>query len=125
MEFTKRTKLLNGSSETVVVYALSGKLLGGPSLDDFREDVIGEVLAGHERILFDLADINYVDSSGVGTLIGAYTDVSRRGGKIAAANLGEAVSNVFSGMKIFRLIRCFQSSDIALSDTNWEATAQA
>lgn len=60
-----------------------------------------------KKILFDFKDINFMDSSGVGMIIGRYKTVQKRGGKIGVVNLSDRVKKIFEMSGLFNLIPYF------------------
>lgn len=71
----------------VTVLDLSGRITLGEGSALLRS-TIRELLADQRvRILVNLGDINYIDSSGIGELVSAYTAVKNRGGELKLLNL--------------------------------------
>ncbi len=89
-----------------VILDLSGRISLGESLAELR-DSIRESLAGDQKnILLNLADVSYIDSSGLGQLIGSYATVTNRGGQMKLLNLQKRVHDL---MQITKLLTVFES----------------
>ena len=73
MEF----KLSTRKVDSVVVLDLSGKITAGDALMTLREAIRDEVAKGHHKILLNLENVSYVDSSGLGELIMALGTVTQ------------------------------------------------
>lgn len=73
MEF----KLSTRKSDTVVIVDLAGKITSGQALTALRQTIRDEVAKGHNKILLNLKDVSYVDSSGLGELIMAQGTVTQ------------------------------------------------
>jgi anti-sigma B factor antagonist len=73
MEF----KLNKRSADSVLILDLAGKITAGDALTLLRETIRDEVAGGHTRILLNLKDVSYVDSSGLGELIMALGTVTQ------------------------------------------------
>ena len=85
---------------------LSGRITLGDNLGDLR-DSIREALAGDQKnILLNLADVSYIDSSGLGQLIGSYATVTSRGGQMKLLNLQKKVHDL---MQITKLVTVFET----------------
>ncbi len=85
---------------------MSGRLTLGEGLGDFR-DSIREALAGEQKnILLNLAGVSYIDSSGLGQLIGSYATITSRGGKMKLLNLQKKVKDL---MQITKLMTVFEA----------------
>jgi anti-anti-sigma factor len=70
---------------------------------------------GLNKILLDLENLDYIDSSGIGVLIKGTKVLRARKGEIAMLNVPESVKKVFGLIKLERLIRIFNSETDALS----------
>jgi anti-sigma B factor antagonist len=92
---------------------ISGRIVLGEESAAFRDLVCDLLSKGHRKILLNLGDVKYIDSSGLGHLVGAFTRVRKEGGELKLLNLSHNVHNV---MQITRLYTVF---DI----TNDEAAA--
>ena len=73
MEFTLSARKVNG----VCVLDLAGKITAGPALTELRDKIRDEIAKGHNKILLNLKDVSYVDSSGLGELIMALGTVTQ------------------------------------------------
>jgi len=75
----------------VTVLDLSGRITlgeGSVILRDTIRDLIGR---GQKRILLNLGDVSYIDSSGIGELVSAFTTVRNQGGELKLLNLTKKV----------------------------------
>ena len=87
---------------------MSGRVTLGDALGDFR-DSIREALAGDRKnILLNLAELSYIDSSGLGQLIGSYATITDRGGQMKLLNLQKKVTDL---MQITKLLTIFETFD--------------
>ncbi|KXG78139.1 Anti-sigma F factor antagonist [Fervidicola ferrireducens] len=60
-----------------------------------------------KKILFNFKHVNFMDSSGVGMLIGRYKSFQKIGGKVGAVNLGKQVRRIFEISGLFNIIPCY------------------
>jgi len=70
-------KLSRRESDGVSIIELAGKVTAGDSLTAFRDAVRDEVARGNSKILINLKDVSYVDSSGLGELVLALGTVTQ------------------------------------------------
>src|ERR1700737_3478505 len=85
----------------VTVLDLSGRITLGEGSALLRS-TIRELLADQRfRILVDLSDINYIDSSGIGELVSAYTTVKNRGGELKLLHLTKKVHDLLQITKLY------------------------
>ena len=65
--------------EGIAILDLKGRLVvGGASL--LREKVNEEVVNGHQQLILNLKDVDYIDSTGLGTMVICYTTLQKTGG---------------------------------------------
>ncbi|MDF1545938.1 MAG: STAS domain-containing protein [bacterium] len=102
---------LNGD---VVVFELSGKMIGGPATTYLRGRVQEYLALGKNRIVMDMAGIDRVNSVGLGVLTATNLSVSSQGGQLMLAN----ITNVESLLTMTRLINVFTHSDSRVDAVN-------
>ena len=73
MEF----KLTTRRADSVFIIDLAGRITAGDALTAFRETIRDEVAKGHNKVLLNLKDVSYIDSSGLGELIMALGTVTQ------------------------------------------------
>jgi anti-sigma B factor antagonist len=73
MEF----KLAKRKSDNITVLDLAGRITAGDALGTLRQAVRDEVANGHHKILLNLKDVSYIDSSGLGELVMALGTVTQ------------------------------------------------
>ena len=66
-----------------------------------RELVRDQLTKGNKRVLINLADVTYIDSSGIGELVSAYTAVSNQGGQLKLLNLTKKVHDLLQITKLY------------------------
>jgi anti-sigma B factor antagonist len=85
----------------VVVMDLSGRITLGEGSVVLR-DAVRELLSkGNKKILANLADVNYIDSSGIGELVSAFTTVKNQGGELKLLNLTKKVHDLLQITKLY------------------------
>ena len=89
----------------VVIISLSGKIMGGPEAGQINDQINNLIDAGKIRIIIDLKHVEWMNSSGLGILIGAITTLRNNGGKMILANVSERIENL---LKITKLISVFE-----------------
>ena len=93
---------------------LNGRISLGEALGELR-DSIRESLAGDQRnLLLNLSDVSYIDSSGLGQLIGSYTTVTARGGQMKLLNLQKRVQDLMQVTKLLTVFETYTSETAAL-----------
>lgn len=92
----------------VQVINLQGKITIGAGDTQLR-DVIQQALSdGKTKILLDMREVTTIDSSGIGELVGSFTTVTNRGGKLKLLRLPPKVSDL---LQVTQLITVFEVYD--------------
>jgi anti-sigma B factor antagonist len=92
----------------VTIVDLSGKITLGEGGITLREEVRKLVGEGQKKIVLNLAEVNYIDSSGLGELVSAYTAVKNAGGELKLLNLTSKVRDL---LVITKLVTVFDVKD--------------
>jgi len=98
----------------VVVVDLSGRIVLGDGNDVLRETVAELVRAGRRRILLNLADVSYIDSSGLGALVSGYTTVTGQQGQVKLLSLTKKVHDLLQITKLLTVFEVFDDEAAAI-----------
>lgn len=89
----------------VEILKLEGKITIGAGDQQLREVISGMVNEGKIKILLDMSGVTTIDSSGIGELVGSYTTVANRGGKLKLLHLPAKLNEL---LHITQLITVFE-----------------
>lgn len=92
MSHIKQTNLQEGN---IVVLELKGNYVGGQETDDLREAIKKLSDDGNLKLVIDLGEVSYLNSSALGVLIAAHANYAKRGGKIKLCQLNKNLENLF------------------------------
>jgi anti-sigma B factor antagonist len=98
----------------VTVLDLSGRITlgeGSVQLRDAVRDLIGK---GQKSILLNLADVNYIDSSGLGELVSAYTTARNQGASLKLLNLTKKVHDLLQLTKLYTVFDIYDDEASAI-----------
>ena len=104
---------------------ISGRIVLGEEsavLRDMVRDLLGK---GHKQILLNLGDVNYIDSSGLGHLVSAFTSVRRQGGELKLLNLMKKVQDVMQIARLYTVFDVMDDEAVAIRSFGQSATATA
>jgi anti-sigma B factor antagonist len=87
--------------DTVTLVDLSGRITLGEGSSTLRETVRDLVAKGQKKIVLNLGDVSYIDSSGIGELVSSYTTVSNQGGALKLLNLQKKVHDLLQITKLY------------------------
>ena len=85
----------------VTILDIHGRLVLGPEIGALRDEVRALIAQGKKNIILNLADVDYLDSSGVGELVGSFTTVRNAGGELKLLNLTQKVHDVLHVTKLY------------------------
>jgi len=88
----------------IVVVGISGRITHGEGSAELRDMVRELVETGNKRIILNLSEVNYIDSSGLGELVKSHTTVRTKGGELKLAALNKRVQDL---LEITRLAAVF------------------
>jgi anti-sigma B factor antagonist len=92
----------------VTVVDLAGRITLGEGSSTMR-DALRDLLAkGHKKILLNLGEVSYIDSSGIGELVSAFTTVTNQGGQLKLLGLNKRVKDL---LQITKLYTVFEVKD--------------
>ena len=97
-------KIANHQVDGITVLDLSGRITLGEGSVQLREAIRDLVARSHKNIVLNLGDVSYMDSSGVGELVTAYTTVKNQGGELKLVNLTKKIEDL---MTITKLVTVF------------------
>ena len=98
----------------VVVLDLKGRVTLGESDQLLKDKVNSLVNQGYKRIVLNLAGVPYIDSAGLGEIVGSYTTVSRQGGSLKLLNLTKKITDLLAITKLLTVFETFESEDEAV-----------
>jgi anti-sigma B factor antagonist len=71
---------------------------GSSALRDLLREMVGK---GEKKILLNLGDVSYIDSSGIGELVSGFTTVTNTGGQLKLLNLNKRVKDLLQITKLY------------------------
>ena len=97
MTMKASTRQVNG----VTIVDLSGRITLGEGSVVLRDTIRDLVNKGEKKILLNLGDVTYIDSSGIGELVSAFTTVRNSGGELKLLNLTKKVHDLLQITKLY------------------------
>ena len=101
--------------QEITIVDLSGQIKLGEGSSVLREIVKDLLGKGQKKILLNLADINYIDSSGVGELVSAFTSVRNEGGELKLLHLTKKVHDILQITKLYTVFDVKDNEAAAIS----------
>ncbi len=101
--------------DSVIVVDLSGRITLGEGCTQLRELIRDQLSKGTRNVLLNLADVTYIDSSGIGELVSAFTTVSNQGGQLKLLSLTKKVHDLLQITKLYTVFDVHDDETKAIS----------
>ena len=101
-------KMTNSEVDGVSVVALDGRIVLGEESNSLREKLKSLTDDGKKKIVLNMANIEYIDSAGVGTLVAAHISAKTQGASVRICHLGRKFHEV---LQIAKLLTVFDEYD--------------
>ncbi|MFL6302884.1 MAG: STAS domain-containing protein [Candidatus Sulfotelmatobacter sp.] len=88
-------------ADDITIVDLKGRITLGEGTVTLRDAVHDLLSKGKKRILLNLGDVNYIDSSGIGELVSAYTTAKKQGGELKLLNLTKKIHDLLQITKLY------------------------
>ena len=108
-------KLKKRVVDDVVVLDLSGNVMGGPDQQTFHTAIKEIVEEGHKKVLVNLADVPWINSTGLGILMAGFITVKNAGGVLRLVNVSKRIDSLLMITKLTLVFETFESEDLALA----------
>ncbi len=107
-------KLTTRQVGDVTVVDAAGRITLGEGASTLRDTIRDLAAAGNKNLLLNLAEVSYIDSSGIGELVSAFTTVANAGGKVKLLNLTKRVQDLLQITKLYTVFEVFSAEDDAV-----------
>ncbi len=97
-----------------VVIELKGNVMGGDDTKDFNEILHKLIDEGKKNIVVDLAEVKFMNSSGLGMMIGGLTTVKKAGGSLKLARVTEKIESLLIITKLITIFEFYENVDDAV-----------
>jgi anti-sigma B factor antagonist len=98
----------------VEVIKLEGKITIGSGDSQLREVITNALNAGHNNLLLDMSGVTTIDSSGIGELVGSYTTVANRGGKLKLLHLPAKLNELLHVTQLITVFEVYENEPEAV-----------
>ncbi|HUD22487.1 MAG TPA: STAS domain-containing protein, partial [Acidobacteriaceae bacterium] len=99
----------------ITILDLSGRITLGEGSITLRDSVRDVLAKGSKKILLNLGQITYIDSSGIGELVSAFTSVKNGGGELKLLNLTQKVHDLLQITKLYTVFDVWDNEASAIT----------
>lgn len=107
----------------VTILDLSGKITLGENTGILRDELRSLMSQGSKNIILNMQDVSYVDSAGLGELVGAYTTATNQGGAVKLLHLQGKMKDLMQITKLHTIFPAFDNEQEAVKSFGAAATA--
>ena len=100
----------------VAILTLSGKMMGGPETQEVHEHIKGLISDGIKKVVIDLGDVKWMNSSGMGVLMASMTTLKNADGKLALARVTEKVQSLLMITQLIKVFSSYETVERAISN---------
>jgi anti-sigma B factor antagonist len=93
----------------------SGQITLGEKTKTVRDTVNSILEQGGKKIILNLAEVNYIDSSGVGELVSTYASVTNRGGQLKLVHLTKRIKELLTLTKLLTVFQSYEDEKEAIA----------
>lgn len=107
-------KLTTRQVGDVTAIDVSGRITLGEGSAALREALRELVSKGQKKVLLNLGDVSYIDSSGIGELVSGFTTVTNSGGNLKLLNLNKRVKDLLQITKLYTVFEVHEDEAAAI-----------
>jgi anti-sigma B factor antagonist len=108
-------KMTNSEIDGVSVVELDGRIVLGEESNSLREKLKSLVGAGKKKIVLNMANIRYIDSAGLGTLVAAHVSAKTQGASVRLCHLGQKFHDVLQVTKLLTVFDVYDTQTAAVN----------
>ena len=98
----------------VTVLAPKGKIMGGPDSTELHEKLRDLIKGSVKKVVIDLSDVDWMNSTGLGILISSYTTLRNHSGELKLANVTDKIQSLLTITKLVSVFDAHDSVDSAV-----------
>jgi anti-sigma B factor antagonist len=107
-------KLTTRQVGDVTVIDATGRITLGEGSSAFRDAIRDLAAKGNKKVLLNLAEVSYIDSSGIGELVSAFTTVTNQGGSLKLLSLAKRVQDLLQITKLYTVFEVHEDEAAAV-----------
>jgi anti-sigma B factor antagonist len=98
----------------VMVLEVSGKIMGGPDHDKFKDEIKSLIDDGYKDVVLDFSSVPWINSTGLGILISGYHSLKAAEGSMKICKVKERVLSIFYISQLENIFQVFESCEEAV-----------
>lgn len=111
-------KIKKRQEDEVMVLELSGKIMGGDDFDLFNNTIKDLVSDGFVDIVLNLKGVKWINSTGLGLMVSAYTSLVKQGGRMKVCEVSDRIDNILHVTQLELIFETFDKEADAMASFN-------
>jgi anti-sigma B factor antagonist len=107
-------KLSNRQVGDVTVVDATGRITLGEGASTLRDSMRDLAAKGNKKLLLNLSEVSYIDSSGIGEMVSSYTTITNHGGQLKLLGLSKRVKDLLQITKLYTVFEVFDDEASAV-----------
>ena len=99
----------------IIVIEPKGNFVGGEETDDLRDNIKSLSEGDNKKLVIDLSEVLYLNSTALGVLISAHANYAKRDGQIKLCNLNKNIKNLFVITKLALIFDSYENQEEAIA----------
>ena len=108
-------KITDRMVDGVVVEGLEGRIVLGEESNALREKVKSLLAAGEKKVVLNMANVTYIDSSGLGTMVALHTSAKSQGASMKICELGSKFQEILQVTKLVTVFDAYPTEAEAIA----------
>lgn len=106
-------KLTHSKNNDVAIVVIRENVLDASLIGDFKNE-IAPILKSETRVVLDMSDVQFVDSSGVGAILSCLRVLNAEGGDLKICSLSRPVRALFELVRMHKIFEIFETKELAV-----------
>ena len=108
-------KITDRMVDGVALEVLEGRIVLGEESNSLREKIKSLLAAGQKKVVFNMDNVTYIDSSGLGALVAAHTSARSQGAFLKLCNLGSKFQEILQVTKLVTVFEVYPNEAAAIA----------
>ncbi|MFH1733076.1 MAG: STAS domain-containing protein [bacterium] len=109
-------KLKTRDRDGVLILEVKGKVMGGPEATVFQDTIKEALGKEYKKFIFDLGGVDWMNSSGLGILIGGLTTIKNANSELRLAKVTDKIKSLFMITKLVTIFDSYETIEDALQN---------
>jgi anti-sigma B factor antagonist len=106
-------KLVQQNAGDLLILRIGGQLMGGPDADALRTTILSSIEQGNDKVLIDMSEITWVNSTGLGILITSHLAARAKGGSLKLVGVSKRIESILAVTRLSTVFEIYSTEEEA------------